>query len=286
LTREWLIAAAKEMQLNLVEAKTVAGQADRLAARDNLTGNQRQAEWRRAGIPTDVDFVIEGIVRAKSNVDEYGGAKFTSVTLAVDLRAVRADTGAVLAALPMKTIQLRSDLAAPDLAAREKLHLVLDGKPGTEYLGAWPLFRHIFAAWLTELDLGAMVRLELAGLGDADHDRLLKTLGETDKINAVFPREFDSQGLSFVDVETRLDAGALKAVVLQTLGGGWRLDRTTKHYLQFRRGTTGNHEIHETHESRSTATNGLPSWLWALIGAGAVALLGGVFLLGKRRGGG
>ena len=56
---------------------------------------------------------------------------------------------------------------------------------------------------------------------------------DTEKISAVWPREFDSQGISVLDVETRLDNMGLGQEVTKATAGRMKLDRSTENLIAF-----------------------------------------------------
>lgn len=293
--KTWFEQAAREMQLQLVDISRMTRQSDRLATRDAFFGDQRGAEYRQAGISQMTDFIIQVRVRGRYLGRELlYGLPTQRFSFAVDLRAVLPDSGEVVASVPMEGKEINSELESAEVAARDILQKMLSGDRRGEFPGAWVLFRRIFAKWVTELDLGTISRLELKGMPDAEFMRLQKALAETEKISNVFPREFDPRGMSFMDVETRLDPTGLKDVVLQALGGGWQCVSYTKHYLQFAKGAGGQRttvssqstsDSHPPHLSpHPSAKGGIPPWAWALIGAGGVALLFGIYNLGKHGG--
>jgi hypothetical protein len=51
--------------------------------------------------------------------------------------------------------------------------------------------------------------------------------------SAAWPREFDSQGISVLDVETRLDNMGLGQEITKATGGRMKLDRSTENLLAF-----------------------------------------------------
>jgi hypothetical protein len=61
----------------------------------------------------------------------------------------------------------------------------------------------------------------------------LAGLRSTDKVSAVWEREFDSKAFSHTDVETRLSAADLGAEIQKLAGSALELDRATDNYLQF-----------------------------------------------------
>jgi hypothetical protein len=291
----WFESAAREMQMNLVDVTRMTRQENRLAARDEFLGDKRTAELRRLDLSQKTDFIIQAKVRGRYLGKEsfYGSIPTQKFSVAVDLRAIWPDTGQVLVSLPMEGRELDSSLEAPDTAARDIVHRVLSGGLHGDYPGAWGLFRRIFASWIAELDLGTIMKLEFNQMTDAEHDRIMKVLGETEKTTSVWPREFDSKGLTYIDVESRLDATGLKTVVLKTLGDAYVFDHATRHYLQFRRSGIGQSSVqavgqgdnaqHSAHDPQGSTT--VPPWAWTLIGAGGVAVLFGIYSLGRRAGG-
>ena len=59
---------------------------------------------------------------------------------------------------------------------------------------------------------------------------------DTEKISAVWPRELDSQGICFLDVETRLDNIGLGQEVTKAISNRVKLDRSTENLLAFNAG--------------------------------------------------
>jgi hypothetical protein len=95
------------------------------------------------------------------------------------------------------------------------------------------ILNKILARWVTETDLGAMKRLEFSSISSEDFQKIQTHLADTEKISAVWPREFDSQGLSVIDVETRLDNMGLGQEITKATGGRVKLDRSTENLLAF-----------------------------------------------------
>jgi hypothetical protein len=149
-----------------------------------------------------------------------------------ELRAIRPETGEVVAvaALP-GTENVESDLDSKEMAARDVIQKVLSTAGKND--GPLPLFNKILARWVTETDLGAMKRLEFTGISSEDFQKIQTHLADTEKISAVWPREFDSQGLSVLDVETRLDNIGLGQEVTKATSNRVKLDRSTENLIAF-----------------------------------------------------
>lgn len=296
LVKGWLEQKIGEMQLQLVDLPRADYQSDKLAARDDLTGDAKAAAYRRAGIADKADFIIEAKVRGNfAGTEQVYGVPLNKISVSADLRAVRTDSGDVIASAPLPTwAGMSQDETIPG-AARDILHRLLAGENGAPGEGSWSLFRRILAKWLTELDLGAIIRLEFKAITDAEFDRVIEALSANDKITAVWPREFDSAAFSFIDVESRLEAQPLKKAVTAALGDAFQYDRGTAHYLQFTRqaqavvptpqptplpGNGGGQQQVQPVPEPKKETSALP---WGWIGAGAGLAIAGAVLLVLRK---
>jgi hypothetical protein len=147
------------------------------------------------------------------------------------LRAVRTDTGEVVA---LDTLSDLRNIGSPVLeipdAANDALERAFrpddnDGVP--------PILGKVIARWVAETDLGATKRIQLSGITSEEFQSLSAALAEREKISAVWPREFDSQGISVIDVETRLDNMGLGQEITKATGGRMKLDRSTENLLAF-----------------------------------------------------
>ncbi len=224
---------ARELQFSLVDVGTASTQESKMAARDAILGNDKNAKLRSAGISQKSDFVIEGSIVARyvGKQSFYGSLPQHVFSVGGELRAIRPETGevVVVAALP-GTENVESDLDSKEMAARDVIQKVLsNAKPD----GTPPLFNKILARWVTETDLGAMKRMEFTGISAEDFQKIQTDFADTDKISAVWPREFDSQGISVLDVETRLDNIALGQEVAKATSGRTKLDRSTENLIAF-----------------------------------------------------
>ena len=232
--QSWFEEATRDMGLRLVDTKRVTRQDDRLAERDRLLGNPPEQTLR--GISQEADYILKVKIRGRhAGQKELYQIPVNVFAFTIDLTALQPDTGAIIASAPLPAIELSSRKKAPDAAARDILWRILEGTSRKDDKSAWLIFRRVFAHWVAELDLGAVRRLEFAKITDAEFDHIQQCLGGTKKVSGVWPREFDSQGLSFIDVETRLTAPSLKAVVIDALQPTFVADRYSRNYLQFKR---------------------------------------------------
>ncbi|MBM3887641.1 MAG: hypothetical protein FJ388_00800, partial [Verrucomicrobia bacterium] len=147
--KAWFEQTARDIQLNLVDLGYVERQEDKLAARDDLTGERRAAAWRRADLAQKSDFIIEAKVTGKyiGRQSFYGSLPVHRFTLAADLRAIRPDNGVVLAAVTIPGRDTDSGLESADQAARDAMQKLLTGDPRAKHPGAMTLFRKILANW-------------------------------------------------------------------------------------------------------------------------------------------
>ena len=183
---------------------------------------------------TRADFVIEGEVAMKYLGREtlHGRPPQHSFAATGIIRAVRGDTGEVIVVdnLSGKNSVGGTAFAKED-AAREALDLV--ARPNGNAEAPPTILNKILARWVTETDLGAMKRLEFTGISSEDFQKIQTDFADTEKISAVWPREFDSQGISVLDVETRLDNIGLGQEVTKATSGRAKLDRSTENLLAF-----------------------------------------------------
>ena len=186
------------------------------------------------------DFVIEGEVVMKYLGREtlHGRPPQHSFAAAGTIRAVRGDTGEVIAVdnLSGKNSVGGTAFAKED-AAREALDLV--ARPNGNAEAPPTILNKILARWVTETDLGAIKRLEFSGISTEDFQKIQTDFADMEKISAVWPREFDSQGISFMDVETRLDNIGLGQEVTKATSNRVKLDRSTENLLAFNASRTG-----------------------------------------------
>jgi hypothetical protein len=237
----WFEQAAKKYRLQVVDERAISASESARARRDEALGNDQGARLRRSGASQKVDFVIEGKISGKYAGTEslFGSLPEHCFEVGGELKAVRPDTGEVVTSFVVDgTNKYRSGLQTKEMAAREVLFKVLDGKKAKkgESEGGVAFFTKVFARWMVELDCGSVRQLEFERIDAADFAKVQSGLKVTDKVGAVWQREFDAQGVSQLDVETRLTSQDLGAEVTKILGGSIRLDRTTESYLLFKSG--------------------------------------------------
>jgi Flagellar assembly protein T, N-terminal domain len=183
---------------------------------------------------TRADFVIEGEVAMKYLGREtlHGRPPQHSFAATGIIRAVRGDTGEVIA---VDNLSGKNSVGGTAFAKEDAAHEALDlvARPNGNAEASPTILNKILARWITETDLGAIKRLEFSSISTEDFQKIQTHLADTEKISAVWPREFDSQGISVLDVETRLDNMGLGQEVTKATSNRVKLDRSTENLLAF-----------------------------------------------------
>lgn len=332
-SRSWFEEQAQEMGLRVVDLQRSKWQRDLQAMKDELFGDGVKATLRQSGIATEYDYLIgvkvEGALLGQETA--YGSTPYQVFELGMDLRLFRPDLGEVMATVMVPgTGDDTSELRSPALAARDLIYRKLDGKTRQKGIDGSTLFTKLLTAWVTEMDLGKVIKLEFWSLGDEEYDRLVAALQrmQSKGVNSVWPGDKSPRGLSFISVETRMDLTQLKEAVLEIIGrDAYQLMEQTGHYLQFsprdRRPGAAVPMKTEAKEPASAAAvavavvapaaapaetrpsitinqvgeqggptavaaavppapaTATPPWLYALLGAGGILVLGGIFMLGR-----
>ena len=147
------------------------------------------------------------------------------------LRAVRADTGDIVVSDSLASLR---EIGSPLLEIPDAENDALERALRPEQTDGVPsILGKIIARWVTETDLGSVKRLEFSGITADDFQKIRTNLSEADKISAVWSREYDSRGISVLDVETRLDSNSLAKLIENFTPNGLRLDRSSEHSLTF-----------------------------------------------------
>lgn len=241
----WFEEAAKDLQLNIVDTGMERQQEMKLSRRDEALGNTNSANFRNKDITQKADFIIQGKVtgRYEGQQSMYGGNPQHVFGMSADLRAVRPETGEVVASATIHpNNNLDSDQGSPEMAAKDILFKLLTGRESKGQPGAIGLFRKIFARWSSELDLGRMVRVEIVKIDQPTLTAMEEKLKADPHISGVWQREFDAQASTFLDLETRLNSAELTKSVTAASGGAYGIDHGTENYLLFVKGGSGSAE--------------------------------------------
>jgi hypothetical protein len=226
---------ARELQIDLVDTNTARNYESKMAKRDEILDNHQQAKLRSADISQKSDFIIEGkvVVSYVGKQSFYGSLPQHVFSVGGELRAIRPETGQIVAATALPgTENIESELESKEMAARDVIQKVLASAGKQD--GLPPLYNKVIAQWVTETDLGAIKRLELTGVPNEAYRKLQASLADTEKVSAVWAREFDSQGVSVIDIETRLDNSSIEQSVVKVFEGQATVDRATENLIAFK----------------------------------------------------
>ncbi len=314
-----LTEMALKSEMQIIDRDQTKNSSDRRARRDAFFDDDKTATFRRADITSTSDFIIRANSRGNYVASEkIYGLETHRFSFGVDLSAIWADTGEVIAEVSLPSTDVNSSMGSPEQAARDSISRLIAGElPVSKSKSALTLFRRIVVKWVTELDLGKKMKLEFARIDSELFDKALAGLGSAAGVGYVWGREFDAKGMSMIEVESRLNANQLKDEVLRHIGSEYKLDRHTRNYLQFvpsavkvesknipeavvtvkstEPPVTQNvseevveikpdlkSDITTSQSEIQNSKSSFPPWAWALIGAGGFGILFGVYSLGKK----
>jgi len=276
---------ALSYELELVDPKSAAQRQTGRGRRDALVHGVDTGEARALSLPQHdflVHITIGGSYNGRKNV---GGLNLHGFSLAVDLKAVWPDTGETVVAVSLPAIDIHSHRGSPAVAARDAIERLLLGQKGTVGpKSAKALFHSILMRWITELDLGRRRQLEFKAIERGEFDKLLLSLQQTPNIGAVWERSFDSELYSLLTVESRLETAALIEQVARVLPA-WKVTASRSGSIHFehtdaqaqRQLERASPKSRNSGDTEISGTNGVPVWVWALIGAVAMLVIVRVF---------
>ncbi|HPN83706.1 MAG TPA: hypothetical protein PK821_00080 [Victivallales bacterium] len=233
---------ALELGFQVVDEGAADSSADINAKRDELLNKTAIAQARKAGISSKADFMISADVGGTVGpIEEAYEVKSRDLSLGAEMKAVWLDSGESMAALtlPVATVHGKDffdPINAPDQFARKYLISMLKGdSPATKEKNVMSLFKKIMARWISDLDLGARIKIEIAGIDKDSLDKLKNGLSAVDGIPSVWIREFDSAFLSVLECDSKLETSLLKNEIQKILGDRFILDRYGRNLIQFAR---------------------------------------------------
>lgn len=240
LATDWLRNNATKSGLRVVNLNNAQGHDGMLAKRAGALGRTTETSVRSEGIMSACDYVIEGnIVGSIAGTQSFYGSKAgMKYSLGLNITVREASTGIiVLTVNPESRDILIRNVGSSTAAAREAVRQLMEGSARNADTDAgWKVIRGIFAHWASEMDLGAIMKLEFAGMDLNDANKLKEELEKQTAVGAVWIRSIDSAAISVVECESRLNAQDLATVVTSVLPG-YGVDRTEKRYLSFRKDT-------------------------------------------------
>jgi hypothetical protein len=277
--KEWLEAAAREMQLNVVSLDAVRAQEARIAARDGrVSPGQPSSVLLR--LANEVDYIIDVKIAGRALGKSDGSLPHHRFAVSGTLRSLQPDTGKILAAVPIEGADnLRIYTGDAAAAARQALVQALNGSPGAQSSAAgWMIFRKLLVAWAAEVDLGSLIRVELPIVSGEARDEIIRMLNAKTEIGAVWFRSLDAVSGATIDLESRLPAHDVARLIEKTLRTGAQPDLISAHFVRFAAVTPARGAaVGET-------VGGVAFQTW-LIGAGVAAVVIGAIglFLGLRR---
>lgn len=233
---------AQQVGLEVLKQNVIQERDERESSRAELLGDKLESKVKKAGITSSSDFkIIANINGSVGKMKEpFPDVQVRDASIGVNLQAVWTDTGEVIATVNVPTMFFRGEgnmslpYEMPDQLIRQYLINILSGKTkSTEQDNAYSIFRKVMAKWIVELDLGAKIQLEFNRIDKESFDKLIVALRQNQGISYVWPREFDSRLYSIIEVETRMDTGALSDFVIKETRGKFKTDAATKRRLRF-----------------------------------------------------
>jgi hypothetical protein len=221
--RSWFHDQAKNLQLHIVgldddHQNTIVAQGDSKSPREFRS---RQPKF---------DFVIRGKVEGKYQVFNNDADNPFSISATFD--AICPETNEIIASVNLTPNGThKTKIESPQLAAKSVLEKCLNGSGQDGDEGALILFRRIFARWAADLDLGRKVRLEITNIDNKTLRPFLEKLSSTDKIHAVNKREYNANGKTIIDLETRLNADELSKCLTSELNNEFLVDYETENLV-------------------------------------------------------
>jgi hypothetical protein len=230
---DWYANLARELGVSV--ASTQAADGGMAARRAELLDRGTESGLRRAGVVSSHDYILEGKVIANSSEPEtIAGTLRRMCSVAVELRIIDPVAGQVVVSDVMEGRRFALEASmSPEVACREAIRRSLseaassdaNDEPGMKVM------RMLFCHWIAEMDLGAVYRVEMAGLELKVADSLRTALADRDQVGAVWVRSVDPAGVSVLDVETRLDAIGLAQILCLATSDSFTLDRSDNRYL-------------------------------------------------------
>lgn len=162
---------------------------------------------------SSADYFVEGRLESKlERTETIGNNPTTRVfTISCGLKAIDPATRSVVAIGVFGADRVhKSALPSEEASMRDAVKNLLTAPAPS---GGIRFFEKLLSRWVTETDLGSVKRLRFTGITAEDYEEIHTTLADTDKVGAVWPREFNANGTSVIDVETRLDNKRLGIVL-------------------------------------------------------------------------
>ena len=183
---------------------------------------------------SSADYFVEGRLESKlERTETIGNNPTTRVfTISCGLKAIDPATRSVVAIGVFGADRVhKSALPSEEASMRDAVKNLLTAPAPS---GGIRFFEKLLSRWVTETDLGSVKRLRFTGITAEDYEEIHTTLADTDKVGAVWPREFNANGTSVIDVETRLDNSSLAKEVSKSTTHAIAVDRSAQNQIAFK----------------------------------------------------
>jgi len=183
---------------------------------------------------SSADYFVEGQLESNLVRTETIGINPTTrvFTISCDLKAIDPATRSVVAVGVFGADQVhKSTLPSEEAAMRDAVKKLLTAPAPS---GGMRFFEKLLSRWVAETDLGTVKRLRFTGITAEDYEKIHTTLADTDKVGAVWPREFNANGTSVIDVETRLDNVGLGQEISRAASNSLTIDKMNANQITFR----------------------------------------------------
>lgn len=181
------------------------------ARRAQLFDEALDAQAKQQLSAGECDFkIIAEISGELSQLSEpFPGMKVRDAGFEIDLRAVWADTGELIAAETLPVALFKGERMPnlphqmPRQLVKNYLSMMLKGEGEFKQKNAVTLLRKMLVTWAIQLDLGNNIRFEFRQIPRRELDAIMKKLAAMDGVSQVRLRNFDARLTSAIEVETR-----------------------------------------------------------------------------------
>lgn len=231
----------RSVEIQVVDrAVQQAVQADD-ARRSRLFSEEADALARENISAGECDFkIIAEISGELSPLSEpYPGVKVRDAGFEIDLRAVWADTGELIAAETLPVAFFKGERMPnlphqmPRQLIKNYLGMMLRGEGEFQESNATSLLRKILVTWMTQLDLGSNIRIEFRRIPRGELEAIMEKLSGMDGVSQVRLRNFDARITSAIEVETKNTPSRLAKTILALYPDRLQLDTSTMRRLCF-----------------------------------------------------
>ncbi len=209
--------------------------------RSLLFNDALDAKARQQLSAGDCDFkIIAEISGELSPLSEpFPGIKVRDAGFEIDLRAVWADTGELIAAETLPVALFKGERQPnlphqmPRQLVRHYLSMMLKGEGEFKEKNAVSLLRKMLVTWAIQLDLGNNIRIEFRQIPRRELDAIMRKLEDMDGVSQVRLRNFDARLNSAIEVETRNTPMRLTELIQSLYPDQLQLDTSTMRRICF-----------------------------------------------------